>query len=190
MTCWPTGTLSTSKQSAQHNLQLFWFCSYSLLVRKFPYNRRWALEISKCTQYRVFRGHVEGLCQALCCSQWLVLAWIAFISCKWAWKMDSSHTGEQHPWRTEMCFYLETLQCLWRKGLKSDSVQLSVWSGRWGCPVVVCMARNSSNSTFPDFPRTGAQVHLCFSMACGSLGHDIKDVHDLFYVKLNVTGSK
>lgn len=38
--------------------------------------------------------------------------------------------------------------------------------------VVVYMARNSTNSTFP---RTDAQVYLCCSMAWGSLDHDIKD---------------
>lgn len=56
--------------------------------------------------------------------------------------------------------------------------------------VVVCMARNSSNSTFPGFPRTDAQVPLCVSVARVSLGHGMKEVHGVFYVKLNVTGSQ
>lgn len=46
-----------------------------------------------------------------------------------------------------------------------------------GCHV--CGSLHGSNSTFPDFPRTDAQVHLWFSMARGSLGHDIKDAHEI-----------
>lgn len=86
-----------------------------------------------------------------------------------------SHTGEQYPWRRGPCLYLEAVQHLWRKGLKSltQFSFLCAVEDKAVMFVVVYMVWNSTNSTFL---RTDAQVYLWCSMACRSLDHDIKDI--------------